>query len=556
MTDKKSLNPGLAYLWRQGTQRVDVFLLGVIVVEIFIIMAIILNYGNCFQDFECVLKFTPAVIKDDRNFSWHDIVNSFNAWGLDGDSRSRFLSYFFYIVIVKTRLLLWNFFPPHPSLSILWPLTLVLAPFLLFKFLATILKEKTAIFAGLAIYLSSCGYLYNATMIFHPGKPLLNVVVIAILFWAAKTLPSEKTQLPDGDNPKMDVSRMKYILLLLLVSLLLDEMGIFCFAIVPIWRPEYFFPARWTSPNIKTCLRNIVLYAAPAVIFLLIITVMAPAITSHAFGKKLELLKFMGHEMDPKKFSIGFLIWRTVTLFSASLLPWRMIRLDAPVTNHVDIKHYWPIVFFFAAIFLIFTYLALRNKHYRVIYKKVLALLLTFLLFQTVVAGFHLRNLVLTGYYYGAVFSLLFSIFVSVIIATLINRIRFGARLARLMLCYIIAVQLLNFGLINSLWHIHSDWKGVVAFENPDLHSINASDISRITHQQLLESFRPYSFPDLPGIDPAQKRFLTKEIWGQYRNRQCSSIFLSHDLMFLQNLWVIGELCPEQYPDLFNRPPK
>ena len=225
---------------RSSIKPINLFASSVILAEIIVIILLISNYGNCFQDFECIRHFTPFVIKTGPNLSWHDIINSFNAWGLDGNSRSRFLSYFSYILIIKTRLLLWNFLPPHPSASIIWPLTLVLAPFLLYKFLRRILNESTAALFGTAIYLSSCGYLFNATMIFHPGKPLLNVAVITLLFFLPHCREETSSTSTRDTNPPLSKKIIRYVLPLLLASLLLDEMGIFCFVILPIWHPEFF----------------------------------------------------------------------------------------------------------------------------------------------------------------------------------------------------------------------------------------------------------------------------------------------------------------------------
>jgi len=529
------------------------FIIGIILVEILTIFLIISDYGNCFQDSESICLFTPSVIKNGTAFSWHDFVNAFNAWGLDGDSRSRFLSYFSYILIIKTRLFLWNFFPPHPTLSISWILTLLLAPILLFKFLQRILNNKTASWTGVALYLASSGYLFSATMIFHPGKALLNVIVIAILLVIAQHIKERKDPIEGDTNPLIQRSLAQKLCMLLLVGLFLDESGIFYFLIMPLWCPEYFFPRRWTSPNIKICLRNAGVYLIPLGIFLFVITVIAPAITMHAFGKKLELLKFMGHELDTEKFKPGYLLFRAVTLFSASLLPWKMISLPVPIARHTLIPHLGLIVIFYVGILVFCTYLAKRNKIYWKPYQKILALLLSYVLLQTLITGFHTKILVLTGYYYGAAFSLLFSIFVAVSLAALMSQIKWGRLIALFLICYMIAIQFTNFHKFNLTWHIHSSWKSMGSFQKKGYYAMDQRELEHLKMKLLSNSLGShYHLNGLEVVDTKEEATRAKEIWKAWKNQSCDSIEFKHDLVFLRNLWAIGELCPGRYYNYFS----
>lgn len=270
------------YEKRIAPLRRDLFIIGIILAEIVAIILLISDYGKCFQEAESIFAFTPAVIEQGRAFSLHDFANIFNVWGLDnGLNRPRFVSYFFYIVTIKTRLFLWNFFRPHPTLSIVWIFTLILSPWILYKCLKAALKERTAALAGVAIYMSTCGYLFNITMLFHPAKPLFNVIVIAMLYVLARY---EQPTVDSERNPLFGPHIFRYIFPLLLTALFCDEMAIFCFLILPAWNTHYFIPRRFTVPNVKICLRNLTMYVMPTLIFLVIVV----GVTPRLLGRPLE----------------------------------------------------------------------------------------------------------------------------------------------------------------------------------------------------------------------------------------------------------------------------
>ena len=150
----------------------------------------------------------------------------------DEGRRLRLFSYLGYVVTRETRLALWSVAPPHPSFTPLWMLTLLAGPMLLFTFLRIELRSRATAMTGVAVYLVSVGYLSGATMLFHAGKPLANVVVIATLLLSAH-INSRMQRRPFEDGIAPAPPRLLWfgLLGLLTVAPFVDETAVFAYAI-------------------------------------------------------------------------------------------------------------------------------------------------------------------------------------------------------------------------------------------------------------------------------------------------------------------------------------
>jgi len=526
---------------------IDPFVLMLLLASIVTVVAIVSDYANCFQDAEAVVTFTPAVLETGPNFSKGDIVNIFNVWGFDnGWNRPRFLSYLAYIVSIKTRLILWRFMRPHPTVSIVWIFTLFWAPWILFKFLREILEDATAALAGVVVYLSTVGYLFSGTMIFHPGKPLLNIVAIALLYLSARDAPPESTE---RVNPAFSPSVWKGIIPLLTASLFLDEMALFCFVILPVWSPRYFLPYRLTKRNIKTCIVNSLIYCIPAVILLIMILFVAPWVTNTYFEKNFDFFGEIQKNTNNIPLTLEFISWHVMTFFSASLLPWKSLQLRVPVPEGPTANLWWVKLFYLVLAGAV-VYLVRKARGFGKVAARVFIILILFLLLQSFNISFHIQRVVLVGIHYGSLFAVMFAVLAGLMTVVIRRHIRYGRWIALVLLSYIVVMQFTNFLEINNSWRIHSDWKAAVTFptrdwENPKEFVVAL--IARKIRKDLGVSLPRYYLDDTSPVDGRAKALATEAIWKDWKQGKCDPFTQKHDLMFLQNLWLYSELCPEEF---------
>lgn len=529
--------------------RYDPFLIVLLCAVVIAIIYFIANYQKCFQEFECVMLFSPTALRNGQNLSLRDILNAFDFPSFGEHSRPRFLSYFFYIIILKTRLLLWKLMLPHPSLSPIWLLTLVISPFLFYKFLRRVLDDKNAALAGVLVYISSCGYLFNATMLFHPGKPLVNVVIIILFYLLAKKHPLPKIINHSHTNRKIDWQHMQTFFPWVIIALFLDETGLFCLGILAIWNYRYFIPYRLSPGNLYVCVRNCLIYSTPLLVFFIIATAVVPAITHAEFGQEFNFLRYLYENLSYEKLHLRYLFRHAATMFSASLLPWRIFDLQVPVaTRHF--KHCALAISSCSIVFILTAYLSRRYREYSQVYKRIIPLVIAFILFQTLVAAFHPFTITITGHHYGAIFSVMFSFLCSIIFLNLSQKFPKGIWIVRVALCYIIIMQLINFDLINSMWISHSDLSGVYLIDAGDI--ILGQDKNVNTEALRQRIVRNVNFVDseafyLEGTaipDAKGKISVVREVWNNWKHGKFNLVLSDEGLMFIQNLWLYGELYP------------
>src|SRR5437763_3104313 len=76
------------------------------------------------------------------------------------------------------------FQPTHAPVA--WFFQLIIAPYFLYRLICNLTGNRIAAWAGLAVYLSSNGFLSGFTMQFAPGKTLSNTIFIAALYAASQ----------------------------------------------------------------------------------------------------------------------------------------------------------------------------------------------------------------------------------------------------------------------------------------------------------------------------------------------------------------------------------
>ena len=114
---------------------------------------------------------------------------------LNADRLSRPLSNLIEVIDTKWRASLWDIIPPHPSLSLQWPLMFILLPWLLWRTFVNMGCFSFVALMGVCIYIASVGFLGPLVMLFHPAKNLVNFFgVLAMYFFSLGVKPSPHLQ--------------------------------------------------------------------------------------------------------------------------------------------------------------------------------------------------------------------------------------------------------------------------------------------------------------------------------------------------------------------------
>lgn len=407
----------------------------------------------CFQDAEVGANFAGAALRGGSAFSWRDVVNAFDVWGLDGDSRPRFVSYLCMIWTLKARLALWRFVPMHPSFSPLWAVTLLAAPVFLYRFLRRNLGAAAAA-AGTAVYLTSPGLLSSAAYLFHPGKPLSNVALIAALCLADRA----RTSAGKGAGaPRLPAAVALGIAILLSFLLLADETAAFALLIIPIWSPAHFLPPRRSWKDVRTRAANAAVLALPVAVYLAIVFGVAPRVCRGEFGRTFDFLSYIARTGQAGKSDLAHAARNAVTLLSAGLLPWRLVGLSVPADERSGLV--WPAVAALAASIALAWRGFRPRKELSGDAARLAALGAGFVAFTTYASAHHPRELTSAGYYYGSAFSVLFAVAAAWTFALIDagGARRGGAALA--FAAYVLAVQAGNFRVFTRSWREHDNFK-------------------------------------------------------------------------------------------------
>jgi hypothetical protein len=126
------------------------------------------------------------VLNNGSQLQIKDIARSFEWRAFEYAPRpTRPLSSLMEMVDIKFRVWLWNFYFPHPSLSLTWLFSLILSPILLYLFFKNINIPTNSALASIALYLISPGLLSCVFMMFRPAKPMTSFLCIAAFYLAS-----------------------------------------------------------------------------------------------------------------------------------------------------------------------------------------------------------------------------------------------------------------------------------------------------------------------------------------------------------------------------------
>ena len=515
---------------------------GAIVAAVVHLGWIVSDGSACFQDSEVHTNWAGRILLDGKAPSLSDFKTALDAWRLDGDSRPRFLSYLAAIWTAKARLALWNLVPPHPSFSPVWLLSLGLAPWLLYRFLRIELGCRWSALLGAGLYMFTAGYLSSASMLFHPGKPLANFVAICTLFMASKANQRLRSADSPISVPRLPASMAAYLVLALPLGLLVDETALFALAIPPIWNHRYFFSMPRGSRDLRIWLANALCLAVPVAIYLLLAFVAVPRLSGSLAGNAFDFGSYLSRFHDAGKFDAGHLVRHLATLSGAVLVPWPALGAKIPIA--VAPIHGGLVLAGCLAVFSWLGWRASASRPSRTVCARIGILLMVYLPFQTYVAAHHPQDLVVSGFYYGAIYSVLIAIFLATALSVSLQDVRVRGW-AGALLGGALAVQAFNFRCLNESWQAHSRAKSMGWYATFTYNPFWAyCDLSSI--RRLFATQRGNYVADIPeASDRGRARWLA-ELWrgrgGGYRE------LLGRRPLALADLWWLAELYLDRTP--------
>ena len=173
-------------------KKITLGLWGVLLAEYLFIFLFLLNYDLAWMNPEkfavhqWILSNGPHWESTDWSKFLHIDVIELNA-----DRLSRPLSNLIEVIDTKWRASLWDIIPPHPSLSLQWPLMFILLPWLLWRTFVNMGCFSFVALMGVCVYIASVGFLGPLVMLFHPAKNLVNFFgVLAMYFFSLGVKPS------------------------------------------------------------------------------------------------------------------------------------------------------------------------------------------------------------------------------------------------------------------------------------------------------------------------------------------------------------------------------
>jgi hypothetical protein len=495
---------------------------------------IVSRYDVCFQNSETACDFTARRLVNGIEFSSKDFATSLDVWRSDGDSRPRVLSAFADIVTTKSRLALWDYVLPHPTFTPLWALTVLLGTILLYQFIYIATDDRQAALAGAAVYLVSPGLLSGVTMLFHSGKPLANLFVIAA-FWLSAKL--DRACVDGGLN--LFKARRYYagLFAVLFCAPFADETAAFAYFAPTLWCSSMFWPTR-AKPRLW--LANWLAILLPAIASVVVILWVLPHLTMATLGVEFNLPSYLQRLMDKNRFSFAYLLWTGYNLLAAFTLPGAFDRVDVPVrwrgenTNNVDLSAASVVI---CAIMIAGATWIMRRQKLATRFYTLELITGVFVLFEAVVLLCHPQLLVAPGFYYGAIFSILFASLAAMLYAGLRAR---GTRLANFaavaLILFVGGVSLRNFLPVNASWMRHENYLG--NYKMRDLPFFKKQG-NWEPLERLLPGRTEYYGEDaawIAGDSPFQE---TRKIWQRWQSGEPKILA---GTVHIRDLWVANEL--------------
>jgi hypothetical protein len=468
------------------------------------LMSLLLIYDNSFVHPDFYRYILQETLKDGLPIQWHDLINSFQLRS-PGEFRPRFLAYLIQAIDQKLRLFSYDYFLIPPTFSpVSWLLELVVGPYFLFKAVQNLTENRQAALAATVVYMSTTGFLSGVTMVLLQGKNLSNVILILCIYLASEI---SKRKAGEQHLCRSPGTRKYLLLALMFLGLFLDEMPIFVFAAIPALFPELFIPHGLRVSEWRRLLTNGLFFCIPAFLFAALVLFVVPEITERYFDFRFDYLGntlLVGENTRGAKsllegpyarFSWDLVFQNAMTLFGVAAVPSQLspfIKSDHgnyPGTQVANVAKWIFVIGTLAIAAALATYGKPPARYYL---RTLSIVLFGFFVFLTLLLVRHIP--VATGYYYGAIYAVLFAVFIGLCYGalspsspTLRATVAVGA-------LFLVVIGTSNFSEVNRGWIVtHNETLVRGSFQS----AVHLAEPRKLRRGELLEIWHAWKSGDL-----------------------------------------------------------
>jgi hypothetical protein len=299
-------------------------------------------------------------------------------------------------------------------------------------------------------------------MVLLQGKNLSNVILILCLY-----LASDIARKTTGEQSLYRAAgAQKYLLLgVLFLGLFLDEMPIFAFAAIPALFPRLFIPRGLRNPEWRELLLNGLFFCIPALVFIVVVVFVVPELTQNYFGFRFD---YLGNtllvdentrgaksllEGPYAKFSWDLVYQNAMTLFGFAAVPSQIspfVQSDHGSYPGTQVANAAKWIFVIGTLAMMAA-LASHGKVPARYYLRTIPLVFVgFYVFLTLLLIRHIP--IATGYYYGAIYAVLFAVFVGLCYGAVDMASPVRRTTAAAIVLYLVVVGASNFSEVNRGW--------------------------------------------------------------------------------------------------------
>lgn len=465
------------------------------------IFIVLLNYDIPWMVYE-KLKTHLWILENGKQWHWGDIAKGLNTKVIEIDPNrlTRPLSNLVEVIDAKFRANLWDFMPPHPTLSLQWPFLFIGLPLLLYKFFRNMNCHPAVAFAGTCLYLTSSGFLSPIVQLSHPAKNMVNFFAIMTLATLTQLYRTVKTRGISIKSIPLFWPVFICSLFLTLITFLSDETGLFLFVMLGLIGFPLFL-------KIKEKFFLLCGYFLLPAVFFLIVRFFLPwlhFIVNH------ETIALNNYRDFPSISSFFFPDWHNLFLNAYLLfsvhpnLKWHF----APMSAHpylIFLQCAYSVAFI--ALMALFILAVCKKKTILPRFKQVLAgmaLMVCFIFFHTFQLSHNVR--IWTVFWYGCLFSLIYYVTLTLILQMVWEA--YNSDIIKITLPFVILVFALH-GLLTSTYIF-------TTFKN------QSNDPAHYHFPQIFEGkVNPYQFFDLSkSMQKSRCRYIyTLIYWSKVKNK-------------------------------------
>ncbi len=428
-----------------------------ILIPIYLIFSLLIDNESYFVHLEYYANFARCALREGPNLALSDLKAFFNHCFDGGASRPRFYTWFVWSIDTKLRLYLFNYIPFYPLLSLTWLFTFTLLPFYFFKLMRNLTLDTNISILSTFLLLCTQGFLSTHAMYFHSGKPM-TLVFLAINLYMASIVhqrSSKGESLPPYFYIKWFIT--------LLMSLFWDELFYIYFLITPLIFRKTIFKKEVLIPYL-------ILNASLFAIFSIVVFILLPYYSELFFDYKFNFISEVFHEDSSLHITFEQISYNILSLINSHM------NFTKPIMGYYwSYDNHLPYLTFFIFLSLILISLIKKNKINP--YLPSLALsLLVFFIFQQCLLTRRGGSLLYGAFYWSCPFSLLFTIWIGLLLNSLRSKLKYLAYPVIALLCL-------------AGYH-HSK----AALQGHMLGVYNKSNDDRFDHLDVKEKIQRYSY--------------------------------------------------------------